>query len=93
MNETVKKDITEKKTENEPVKKQVKPREPRIGVVIDCVKLNVRKSPSTDAEVLAEIAVNSEVQILGKGSDKDFFHVCTAAGVDGFCMKKFIKVK
>lgn len=85
MSKEIKKDVV--------AEKQPKVREPRTGVVVDCVKLNVRKRPSSDAAILAEIPVGTKVQIFDKESTKDFHHVCTATGIDGFCMKKFIKIK
>lgn len=93
MSKEIKKDVVVKKHDDDNTEKQPKVREPRTGVVIDCVKLNVRKSPATDANILAEIPVGTKVQIIDKESTKDFYHVCTATGIDGFCMKKFIKVK
>lgn len=92
MSEEIKKDVVVEKNDNN-TEKQPKVREPRNGVVVDCVKLNVRKSPAADATILAEIPVRTKVQIIDKESTKDFYHVCTATGIDGFCMKKFIKIK
>ena len=92
MNEEIKKDVVVEKNDSN-TEKQPKVREPRNGVVVDCVKLNVRKSPAADATILAEISVGTKVQIIDKESTKDFYHVCTATGIDGFCMKKFIKIK
>lgn len=92
MSEEIKKDVVVEKNDNN-IKKQPKVIEPRNGVVIDCAKLNVRKSPAADAAILTEIPVGTKVQIFDKESTKDFHHVCTATGIDGFCMKKFIKIK
>lgn len=92
MSEEIKKDVVVEKNDNN-IKKQPKVREPRNGVVIDCVKLNVRKSPASDAAIVTEIPAGTKVQIFDEESTKDFYHVCTATGIDGFCMKKFIKVK
>lgn len=64
-----------------------------IGIVTDCLKLRVRKQPNTAAEVLCEIDALSEVQIDEKESTEEFYKVCTEAGIEGFCMKKFIAVK
>lgn len=88
MSEVNKDIIVEEKVENEVSKKQPKV---KIGVVDGCVKLNIRKAPSVDSEIITEVASGTEVQILG--TSKDFYHICTAAGIDGFCMKKFVNVK
>ena len=63
------------------------------GVVVECSKLRVRKMPNQNAEVITEILRGSEVKIDDAKSTVGFFKVCTAAGVEGFCMKKYIKVK
>lgn len=68
------------------------PIEPIDGVVT-ATKLNVRKLPSPNAEVLAVINQNSKVQIDTEASTVDWYKVYTAAGVEGYCMKKFITVK
>lgn len=67
--------------------------EPVVGIVSGCVKLNVRKNPHTNAEVLCVIDENSEVVIDEENSTHEFYKICTEAGVEGFCMKKFINVK
>lgn len=70
-----------------------KPQESRVGVVVSCLKLRVRKAPSLTAEVLCEIEKSSAVVIDPANSTKDFFKVCTEDGVEGYCMKKFINVR
>lgn len=64
-----------------------------VGVVVDCLKLNVRENPTTDSEVVCEIPAASEVTIDEDNSTNDFYKICTAAGAEGFCMKKFIQIK
>ena len=63
-----------------------------VGVVTDCLKLNVRKEPSDDGEVLDIIDALSEVKVDIDASTKDFFKV-NAAGVEGFCMRKYIALR
>lgn len=64
-----------------------------IGVVAGCAMLRVRSAASTTSEIVCEIAVNTEVTIDKQNSTADFYKVCTSAGIEGFCMKKFITVK
>lgn len=64
-----------------------------VGVVVDCTKLNVRQEPNKEAEVVCEIPVDSELTIYEDESTEDFYKVCTAAGAEGFCMRKFIRTK
>lgn len=61
-----------------------------IGVVTDCLKLNVRKQPSKDAEVLKTIDALTEVVILKEVND--FYEVALKTGESGYCMKKYIAI-
>ena len=84
--------VEEAKTEPTPVVEQPKPESKQLtGNVAGCAKLNVRKEPNKDAEILAVINEGAEVVINKTKSTMDFYSVCTAAGIDGYCMKKFIK--
>ena len=62
------------------------------GVVIPS-RLNVRKQPSKDSEVLEVITKNSEVEIGLDGETDTFYKVRTKSGVEGYCMKEFISIK
>lgn len=62
------------------------------GVVIPG-RLNVRKQPSKDSEVLEVITRNSEVEIGLDGETDEFYKVRTKSGVEGYCMKEFISIK
>lgn len=63
-----------------------------IGVVCDCDRLNVRKAPSRNAPVAAEIDVGTEVMIDPDNSTVGWYNICTASGIEGFCMKDFITI-
>lgn len=63
------------------------------GIVTDCLKLNVRETASSDAAVLTIIELLSEVMVDIDASTDDFYKVITAAGVEGFCMRKYIALK
>lgn len=64
-----------------------------MGVVVGCLRLNVRKEPSADADVLTTIPAGVEVQINIFESTNDFYKVCTEAGVEGYCMTDYIKLE
>ena len=64
----------------------------KFGKVIGCKKLNVRKLPSRDAGIVSELVEDSEVMIDEKESTALFYKICTEHGIEGFCMKQFIKV-
>ena len=61
--------------------------------LVTCTKLNVRKLPNPNGQVLCVITEGTEVQIDLDKSTIDWFKVCTNAGVSGYCMKKFIAVR
>ena len=60
------------------------------GVVVGCSKLNVRANPDATADVVCVIDVASEININVEKSTNDWFYVCTAAGIEGYCMRKFV---
>ena len=63
------------------------------GVVINCAKLNVRAEPSVDADVICVLNANSEIEInVTKSTDK-WFNVCTATGIEGYCMRQYVDAR
>ena len=64
-----------------------------IGVVTDCLKLNIREKPSKDSRVVTVVTCLDELEIDIGDSNDDWYAVCTATGIEGFCMKKFVAVK
>ena len=64
----------------------------KFGKVNNCKKLNIRKLPSRDAEIVSELVEGSEVMIDEKESTALFYKICTEHGIDGYCMKDYIKV-
>lgn len=60
------------------------------GVVVDCVKLNVRTEPDINADVVSVLDVMSELKIDASKSNDEWFKVSTATGVEGYCMRKFV---
>lgn len=64
-----------------------------VGVVDNCDKLNVRRNPTLSATPLAVINKGDEVQIDTANSTDEWYKICTANGVEGYCMKKFITIK
>ena len=63
-----------------------------FGKITGCKKLNVRKLPSRDSEIISKLIEGSEVMIDEKESTALFYKICTEHGIEGFCMKNFIKV-
>lgn len=62
------------------------------GVVVDCLKLNVREAPNAKAGVVCVIDASMNLEIDEAESTDDFYAVYTASGAEGYCMKKFIKI-
>lgn len=63
------------------------------GVVTDCTKLNVRAEPNPNADVVAVISMLTEVVVDTDASTSGFYKICTAAGIEGFCMRKYIAIR
>lgn len=62
------------------------------GVVTNCVKLNVRKEPDPEAEVVAKISVDTKLEVYESESTDDFYKIWVPYGVEGYCMKQFISI-
>ena len=63
------------------------------GIVVDCNRLNIRTKPSINSQPVGNVTVNSEVTINLNQSNNEWFKVITKDGVEGFCMKKYVKIK
>ena len=64
-----------------------------IGIVVNCIKLNVRKEPDKTSEIIQIIDALTEVRVITKDSTYNFYKVILPSGGDGYCMKKFIELK
>lgn len=64
-----------------------------IGIVTDCLWLNLRDAPEPDAAVVTVIPALSEVSVDLDASTEHFYKVYTTAGIEGFCMKKYITLR
>lgn len=79
-----------------PVKQDANPTKPITGVVTDCLKLNVRSTPTDSSgkgNVVTTIECLTEVVIDMEGSTDRFYKICTASGIEGFCMRQYIAVR
>ena len=64
-----------------------------FGFVDNCESLRIRQVPNPVGEILTTISSGTEVEIDLDNSTNDFYKVCTATGLDGYCMKKFITLR
>ena len=63
------------------------------GFVTGCDKLNVRKEPNKESEVICVIDKDSKVVLESIGIINGFYKISTAYGAEGYCMEKYIKIK
>lgn len=63
-----------------------------VGVVIGCEKLNIRKGPAINSDVLCTVPVNAVLVIDVNESINEWYSVITESGCNGYCMKKYVKV-
>lgn len=66
------------------------------ATIIGYTKLNVRKNPSKDSEVVCIITKDSSVTVNYDESTEDFYKVYVNVDnvpYEGFCMKEFISIK
>lgn len=77
----------------EPVEEVAPQPAPMIGVVSGCTKLNIRKNPSPDSEILCAVNDGSKLMIDVEKSTLEWCAVCTEAGFEGFCMKAYVTVE
>jgi len=59
---------------------------------VNCSLLNVRMEPKADAEILTTIKHGTKIMISESESTEDFYKVYNSSGIEGFCMKEFIKI-
>ena len=76
--------------ENEPIVKQPIENPRVVGFVDGCEKLNVRKEPNKESDVVTVIDRGLEVTIDPEKSSTEWYAINTV-GVEGFVMSKFIK--
>lgn len=61
---------------------------------VEAARLHVRKEPIAGSESLTIIDRDAKVTIDLNGTEpgNDFYKVKTSEGIEGYCMKKFIKI-
>lgn len=68
--------------------------EPVRGVVANCLRLSILEYPDENAPVLGSVPALTEVMV--EPSDEvdyefsDYYKICTATSLEGYCLKKFI---
>lgn len=80
-------EVVEEPVEKKPVNKPV------YGYVNDCSRLNIRKAPNINSAPLCVVDVNTKLVINESNSTADWYSVVTPSGVEGYCMRKFVRTK
>ena len=62
------------------------------GIVHNCVKLNVRKNPSIDSDVIAVLNEQDQIKVKDVDTISDWYFIQLPNGEEGFSMKKYIAV-
>ena len=78
----------------EPVENSVTEKKPEKvkGVVVGCAKLNVREQMNTNSTILCTLPASSEVRVIVDEVHDEWYHVFTETGIEGYCMKKYIRL-
>ena len=77
--------------EQEPeIRQAVETKEFELGAVSGCDRLRVRSEPRFGSDVICELECGTTVMIDRSQSTFDYYKIYTEAGVEGFCVKKYI---
>jgi uncharacterized protein YgiM (DUF1202 family) len=66
--------------------------EAKKGIVSNCAKLNVREKPVAGSRVVSIIDANTELTVTIDESIGNFYKICTASGVEGYCVKDYVRL-
>lgn len=64
-----------------------------IGKVVNCVRLNIREHPSTNAKSICTVTANTELLVNTNQPNGEWTKVRTKTGTEGFCMTQYIKIE
>ena len=68
-------------------------KESKKGVVVNCLKLNVRKAPTKGSEVLYTVNKGEELEIIVDEYAKGWYKVSKSDHkACGYCMSEYVKV-
>ena len=63
-----------------------------VATLVGCERLNVRKEPSPNAEIVTVLNKTDEVacepELIG-----NYYKVHTTSGIEGYCVKDYLKLK
>ena len=67
-------------------------KKPLMGVVVNCMNLNIRKDPTQVSRSLDIISSDTVVTVCDNESVSGFYKVKTGDGISGYYMSEFIKL-
>lgn len=67
-------------------------KKPLMGVVVNCMNLNIRKEPTQASRSLGIIGSDTVVKVCDDESVSGFYKVKAGDGISGYCMSEFIKL-
>ena len=92
VNETEEIDEVEEVEETEEIDEVEEEDTTVVGTVTDCQKLNIRAKADIKAEVVCQVSEKAVLLIDTDESTDEWYKVYTEAGMEGFCMKKYVTV-
>ena len=63
-----------------------------IGFVTNCRMLNVRVEPDINSDVICTLPVDYMLMVDFSKSTGDWYYICTAIGVEGYCAKNYVTI-
>lgn len=75
------------------IKDVVEEKQLPVGIIKDCFRLNVRKNPDKNAEVVFVAEVLTPLKIDESKSTNDWYYVIGDNGKSGYCMKQYVTIK
>lgn len=67
-------------------------KKPLMGVVVNCMNLNIRQDPTQSSRSLGIIGSDTVVTVCEDEPVSGFYKVKTENGISGYCMSEFIKL-
>ena len=83
----------EEVVESEVIEEVSKPEKYRKGFVSGCKRLNIRKKPNINSDVVCVVDAGTELLIIKSDSTNEWFEVIEVDGEKGYCMKKYVKTR
>ena len=91
VNETVEQ-VEETINKVEKTTNEIEETEEVIGKIIEFEKLYIRKEASKDSEPVGIVTDKDDLSIDIIHSTDDFYKVITSNGLEGYCVKEFVKI-